>query len=51
MTTLLRDSGFVDVERFYAALSFQGWVASVPWPDDVRTQADGMRNPGRDRRA
>ena len=26
---LLRASGFVDVERFYTALSFQGWVACV----------------------
>jgi tRNA (cmo5U34)-methyltransferase len=27
---LLQAAGFVDVERFYTALSFQGWVASVP---------------------
>lgn len=27
---LLRVCGFVDVEPFYAALSFRGWVASVP---------------------
>lgn len=26
---LLRGSGFVDVESFYAALSFRGWVASA----------------------
>ena len=26
---LLRAAGFEDVERFYAALSFQGWVASA----------------------
>lgn len=26
---LLRASGFVEVEQFYAALSFRGWVASV----------------------
>jgi tRNA (cmo5U34)-methyltransferase len=26
---LLRASGFVDVEQFYAALSFRGWVATV----------------------
>lgn len=26
---LLRASGFVDVEQFYAALSFRGWVASA----------------------
>jgi tRNA (cmo5U34)-methyltransferase len=27
---LLRASGFVNVEPFYAALSFRGWVTSVP---------------------
>lgn len=27
---LLRLAGFVDVELFYAALSFRGWVATVP---------------------
>jgi tRNA (cmo5U34)-methyltransferase len=25
---LLRDAGFVDVELFYAAFSFRGWVAT-----------------------
>lgn len=27
---LLRASGFVDVELFYVAMSFRGWVAAVP---------------------
>lgn len=27
---MLRDAGFEQVELFYAALSFRGWVATAP---------------------
>jgi tRNA (cmo5U34)-methyltransferase len=28
--SLLRQAGFADVEMFYAAFSFRGWVATAP---------------------